>query len=411
MVRVLLALVLAASGTSASAQSLGTFRWRTEPYCNVISVTVTPIGGVYALDGFDEQCGGNPKQPVRGVALPQTDGTITIGVGVVLVPGGKPVNVEATINQATVSGTWRDSAGNSGPFTFNPTATSGGPRPGPVPPTPLPNAIVTQPQGGFAAIADPTQPTPAIPASGPGRRMMWHAAKGAFRAGQASATEWDEANVGLNSAAFGERSVASGRASFAAGLGAVASGAHGIALGFETLAGTGGVAMGYRAQAGIGSFSFADSSSGTPFPSGQNEFNVRAAGGVGFSSNSALTAGVELKPGASAWSSVSDVNRKENFTDLDGEDVLTKLATMPIRVWNYKAQDAAIRHVGPTAQDFAAAFGLGEDPLRISTIDADGIALRAIQALEARTREENVALKAQLVALQARLDRLDPARR
>jgi hypothetical protein len=79
---------------------------------------------------------------------------------------------------------------------------------------------------------------------------------------------------------------------------------------------------------------------------------------------------------------------------------------MPIREWNYKAQDAAIRHVGPTAQDFHAAFGLGEDPKRISTIDADGVALRAIQALEARTREENVALKAQLAELLARLDAL-----
>ena len=59
---------------------------------------------------------------------------------------------------------------------------------------------------------------------------------------------------------------------------------------------------------------------------------------------------------------------------------------MPIREWNYKAQDAAVRHVGPTAQDFHAAFGLGEDPLRISTIDADGIALAAVQALEARMR-------------------------
>jgi len=39
------------------------FRWRTEPYCNVLTVTVTPVGGVYTLDGFDEPCGGNPKQP------------------------------------------------------------------------------------------------------------------------------------------------------------------------------------------------------------------------------------------------------------------------------------------------------------------------------------------------------------
>jgi hypothetical protein len=104
---------------------------------------------------------------------------------------------------------------------------------------------------------------------------------------------------------------------------------------------------------------------------------------------------------------------KENFRDLEDGDVLTKIARMPIREWNYKAQDAAIRHVGPTAQDFRAAFGLGENPLRISTIDADGVALRAIQALEARTREqhdavvrENDVLRGELAQLRARLDQL-----
>ena len=78
---------------------------------------------------------------------------------------------------------------------------------------------------------------------------------------------------------------------------------------------------------------------------------------------------------------------KEHFRDLPGEDVLSKIARMPIQEWNYKTQDAAIRHVGPTAQDFHAAFGLGENPLKINTIDADGIALAATKALEERTRD------------------------
>jgi hypothetical protein len=116
---------------------------------------------------------------------------------------------------------------------------------------------------------------------------------------------------------------------------------------------------------------------------------------------------VELRPGAGAWSVVSDVAMKENFRDLDGGDVLAKIAAMPIREWNYKTQDAGIRHVGPTAQDFHAAFGLGEARTRINTIDADGVALAAVKALEARTREENSLLKAQLAALQSRLDQLE----
>ena len=85
---------------------------------------------------------------------------------------------------------------------------------------------------------------------------------------------------------------------------------------------------------------------------------MRASGGTTFYSNYTLSSGVTLAPNASAWSSLSDVNAKENFRDLNGADVLAKLAEMPIREWNYKAQDAAVRHVGPTAQDFHAAFGL-----------------------------------------------------
>ena len=175
--------------------------------------------------------------------------------------------------------------------------------------------------------------------------------------------------------------------------------------------------MGVRAAASAsanGSFVFGDRSTGT---SGDivtsispNQFMVRAAGGVYFYSSPvttyvASTPGVQLPPNAFAWSSVSDANAKENFRDLADDDVLARIASMPVRQWNYKAQGAAIRHMGPTAQDFHGAFGLGEDPLRISTIDADGVALAGVRALEARTRElrdENRALKEALAAAAAR---------
>jgi hypothetical protein len=66
---------------------------------------------------------------------------------------------------------------------------------------------------------------------------------------------------------------------------------------------------------------------------------------------------------------------------------------MPVTEWSYIAQGESIRHIGPTAQDFFVAFGLGEDPLRISTLDAEGVALAAIRALEARTRELQAAIR------------------
>ena len=87
---------------------------------------------------------------------------------------------------------------------------------------------------------------------------------------------------------------------------------------------------------------------------------------------------------------------------------------MPIESWNYRTQDASIRHIGPMAQDFHAAFGLGEDELRINTIDIDGVNMLAVQALENRTRmlqAENDALRDRLAQVEATLLRLLDARK
>jgi trimeric autotransporter adhesin len=59
---------------------------------------------------------------------------------------------------------------------------------------------------------------------------------------------------------------------------------------------------------------------------------------------------------------------------------------MPIRTWNY-TNDPASRHIGPVTQDFHAAFGLGTDDKSISTVDADGVALAAIQGLNQKLEE------------------------
>ena len=66
---------------------------------------------------------------------------------------------------------------------------------------------------------------------------------------------------------------------------------------------------------------------------------------------------------------------------VDGLEILRRLSAIPITRWNLKAQDPAIKHLGPMAQDFYAAFGLGEDERYINSADADGIALVSIQAL------------------------------
>ncbi len=215
-----------------------------------------------------------------------------------------------------------------------------------------------------------------LPWSGGGSRVLWYGRKSAFRAGRVSGTQWDDALIGADSVAFGTDTVASGLSSSAFGAAATASGAGSTAFGITiTASGFASVAMGHNASTASqpGAFVFGDTSTPTAVVSAStaNQVTFRASGGIRFFSNSTLTAGVALPPGGSAWTVWSDVNSKENFRDLDGEDVLTRLARIPIREWNYKSQYASIRHVGPTAQDFHAAFGLGEDPLRINTIPTE----------------------------------------
>jgi len=82
-----------------------------------------------------------------------------------------------------------------------------------------------------------------------------------------------------------------------------------------------------------------------------------------------------------------------------------RLERIPITRWRYKAQAPSIWHLGPMAQDFRAAFGLGEDRRHIDTIDSEGVALAAIQGLY----RQNQALQVENRSLNARLARLERA--
>jgi trimeric autotransporter adhesin len=140
-----------------------------------------------------------------------------------------------------------------------------------------------------------------------------------------------------------------------------------------------------------------------------NQFIARAAGGVRFFTDKGATTGAELAPGSGSWSMLSDRNAKENFVAANPRDVLNKLVALPLGTWNYKAQDSSIRHIGPVAQDFHAAFGVGEDERRISSVDADGVALAAIQGLNQKVEEENRALRLELKGKEAQIEDLRKA--
>lgn len=156
-----------------------------------------------------------------------------------------------------------------------------------------------------------------------------------------------------------------------------------------------------------GTFLWADSLNADFNSAAQKEFAARATGGVRFvtavDSSGNPTAGARLTPGSSSWSTISDRAAKANFAVVDGRAVLEALASIPVESWNWKTQDASIRHIGPMAQDFYAAFGVGEDPTRISTVDADGVALAAIQGLYQEVQERD----ARIADLEARLSVLE----
>jgi len=84
----------------------------------------------------------------------------------------------------------------------------------------------------------------------------------------------------------------------------------------------------------------------------------------------------------------SDRRAKTNIVPVDPADILAKVEALPVAHWTYThdAQDG-IRHIGPMAQDFYAAFGTGQDETGISTLDSSGVALAAIQALSQRVAE------------------------
>lgn len=283
-----------------------------------------------------------------------------------------------------------------------------------------------------------------MPMTGSGMRLMWYPARGAFRAGNATGTEWDSLNIKDYSVAFGNQVTASGYGSFAmgdqvtvsstvgvgfgsavrvTGTAAFSSGASNVAGGFcstvlgytDSAMGQGCVSLGYRMLAredysvaigyrgravheGALVLSDASSLSATlssyTTSSADNQFTARYAGGYRLFTNSGMTTGVSISAGGSSWSIISDSSKKENFRYADGKEMLTKLRAMRLGSWNYKKQDpATMRHYGPMAQDFYAAYGhdgigiIGNDTT-IAQADMEGVLMILIKELEERTHKQ-----------------------
>jgi Chaperone of endosialidase len=208
---------------------------------------------------------------------------------------------------------------------------------------------------------------------------------------------------GLNSAtgsfsfvAGGHRNRASGRHSFAAGYGAHTETSETISTVHD------------------GTFVWSDNDGVGGYPtffhsSAPNQFAVRSRGGVVFrvaaTDNADTGAGCSLPAGgASAWSCSSDRNLKESIQAISPQNILSKVLALPVTSWQFIGTHR--RHIGPMAQDFRAAFGLGVDDKNITTSDVSGVALAAIQGLNQKLEAEktkNRAKDAEIQALKADL--------
>jgi len=137
----------------------------------------------------------------------------------------------------------------------------------------------------------------------------------------------------------------------------------------------------------------------------QSRLHVASGGNIGIGTNNPSqklhVIGNILASGTVTGS--SDRNVKEHFASVNPRDVLEKVSALPITEWNYIADHETLRHIGPMAQDFYAAFNVGMDDKHISMVDADGVALAAIQGLNQKVEARD----AEIAALKERLEKLE----
>ena len=261
--------------------------------------------------------------------------------------------------------------------------------------------------------SQPTNPNYAVIAGGSGNRIT--GAHGVVSGGLSNLVQGTFSGVGggqgndvrgmYSFIAGGQRNNARGAYSFiAGGRDNFAEADHTFAAGDRATSFHPG-AMVLAAGYGLGAF----------LSENDSEFAVRAVGGVRLVTSVPMVtggttgfpepaAGVFLAPGSSTWSTLSDRAAKKNIVAVDGEAVLSAVARMPVFRWSYNTQADGIRHMGPMAQDFRAAFGLGVGDTTIDTVDADGVSLAAVQALEKRTAkllDENAVLRDELARMGA----------
>jgi hypothetical protein len=338
--------------------------------------------------------------------------------------------------------------------------------------SPLSDRFRVDSSGAFVAygfvrdVGNTTGCAAQVPATGAGTRFEWHPCRGSVRFGRVptAQTNWDDVNMDDFTFAGGNQVIASGYGAFAygdqvtvsstvgvgfgsavtvSGTAGFSSGASNVCSGFACTAigytvragGQGSVALGYRTTANndysvaigyrasnnthTGTMAMGDESTTDSVRNqADNEFRIRYNGGIRLRVSTAANGntpgaggnvGCDLTVAVPSWTCASSRTLKENYAAVDGEEVLARIRTLPITTWNMIGGDRSVRHLGPVAEDFYAAFGLGLGETTIGLGDIDGVNLAAAKALEARTAQLQQRLDArdaEVARLRAELDEL-----
>jgi hypothetical protein len=220
-----------------------------------------------------------------------------------------------------------------------------------------------------------------------------------------------DGDVDTHNAAFA--TIGGGRGNTASALGATVPGGMD-----NTASAPGSFAAGRRAKAiHTGAFVWADGTAEDYSSVRADQFNVRAHGGLMVEvakGITGVTSWMEVYPKGNKfidtstkaflslggiWTNASDMALKTQIKAVDSKQILNKLSAMPVMSWSYISEGDAITHIGPMAQDFKAAFGIGYDDKTIATVDADGVAFVAIKALHEMVKEQQALIDAQKTAL------------
>ena len=94
---------------------------------------------------------------------------------------------------------------------------------------------------------------------------------------------------------------------------------------------------------------------------------------------------------------------KTGFAPLDAREALDRVSALPISLWSYKREGVGVRHLGPMAEDFYAAFGLGVNDKHVAPGDQASVAMLALQGLHQVVQEKD----REITDLKGRLETLE----